>query len=78
LKILVHETSFQITANIDERLKQRKNKIIVHSQPLFSVRPKPSGVVLNEKKNNTVYKNDVVNGVILKVQKGTAVYKQNP
>lgn len=78
MKILVHETDFTVTANIDERLKQRKDKIVVHSQTIFSVRPKPSGVVLNTRKNNTVYKRDAVNGVILKASKKTAVYKQNP
>lgn len=78
MKILVHETSFVITANIDERLKQTKSKIIVHSPNIFAVRPKPTGVVLNQRKNNTIYKRDAVVGVILKEQKGTAVYKQNP
>ena len=78
MKILVHEESFTVTANMDERLKQRKNKMLVHAPTIFSIRPKPSGVVLNTRVNTNVYKNDVVNGVILKKTVGTAVYKQNP
>ena len=78
MKILLHETSFTVTANMDERLKQRKDKMLVHSPTIFVIRPKPSGVILNARVNTTVYKRDAVDGVILKASKQTSVYKQNP
>lgn len=78
MKIIVKEPVFTTIANIDERLKQSKNKLVIRNPPIFVIRPKPLGVVITERKNNGVYKADAVVGAILKKSDQTVVYKQSP
>lgn len=75
-KLKIKEQSFQITANIDERLKARKYKLIVKSPNTIVIRPKPNGIIINQLKNTDVYKQDQGIAIIVKKSEQTAVYKQ--
>lgn len=75
-KLKIKEQSFQITANIDERLKARKYKLIVKSPNRIVIRPKPNGIIINQLKDTDVYKQDQGLAIIVKKSEQTAVYKQ--
>ena len=75
-KLKIKEQSFQITANIDERLKARKYKLIVKSPNRIMIRPKPNGIIINQLKDTDVYKQDQGLAIIVKKSEQTAVYKQ--
>ena len=77
-KLKIKEQSFQITANIDERIKTSKNRLIVKNPNPITIRPKPNGIVLNQRKDTDVYKQDNGAALLLKRSDGTAVYKQYP
>jgi hypothetical protein len=77
-KLKIKEQSFQITANIDERIKTSKNRVIVKNPNPVTIRPKPNGIVLNQRKDTDVYKQDNGAAIFLKRSDGTAVYKQYP
>ena len=77
-KLKIKEQSFQITANIDERIKTSKNKLLVKKPNIITIRPKPNGIVLNQRKDTDVYKQDNGAAILLKRSDGTAVYKQYP
>lgn len=75
-KLKIKEASFQVTSALDERIKTSKNKLVVKQSPVYKLRPKPNGLVINTSKNNAVYKTENGSGIILKLSQGTAVYKQ--
>ena len=75
-KLKIKEPSFQVTANLDERVKTSKNKLVVKQPTLYKLRPKPNGLVINTSKNNVILKTENGNLIILKYSQGTAVYKQ--
>ena len=77
-KLKIKEQSHQITANIDERIKTSKNKLLVKKPNIITIRPKPNGIVLNQLKDVDVYKQDNGSAILLKKADGTAVYKQYP
>ena len=77
-KLKIKEQSFQITANIDERIKTSKNKLLIKKPNIITIRPKPNGIVLNQLKDVDVYKQDNGSAILLKKADGTAVYKQYP
>jgi len=77
-KLKIKEQSFQITANIDERIKTSKNKLLIKKPNIMTIRPKPNGIVLNQLKDVDVYKQDNGLGIVLKKADGTAIYKQYP
>lgn len=77
-KLKVKEQSYQITANIDERIKTSKNKLLIKKPNIITIRPKPNGIVLNQVKNVDVHKQDNGSAIVLKKADGTAVYKQCP
>jgi|688.fasta_scaffold00157_52 hypothetical protein len=77
-KLKIKEQSYQITANIDERIKTSKNKLLVKKPNIITIRPKPNGIVLNQLKDVDVYKQDNGSAILLKKADGTAVYKQYP
>ena len=77
-KLKIKEQSFQITANIDERIKTSKNKLLIKKPNIMTIRPKPNGIVLNQLKDVDVYKQDNGAAILLKRSDGTAVYKQYP
>ena len=77
-KLKIKEPSYQITANIDERIKTSKNKLLIKKPNIMTIRPKPNGIVLNQLKDVDVYKQDNGLGIVLKKADGTAIYKQYP
>jgi hypothetical protein len=77
-KLKIKEQSYQITANIDERIKTSKNKLLVKKPNIITIRPKPNGIVLNQLKDVDVHKQDNGSAILLKKADGTAVYKQYP
>ena len=77
-KLKIKEPSYQITANIDERIKTAKNKLLVKKPNIKVLRPKPSGIIYNQIKDVDVYKQDNGLGIVLKKADGTAIYKQYP
>jgi hypothetical protein len=77
-KLKIKEQSYQITANIDERIKTSKNKLLIKKPNIITIRPKPNGIVLNQLKDVDVYKQDNGSVIVLKKADGTAVYKQYP
>jgi len=77
-KLKIKEPSFQITANIDERIKTSKNRLLIKKPNIITIRPKPNGIVLNQLKDVDVYKQDNGSAILLKKADGTAVYKQYP
>ena len=77
-KLKIKEQSYQITANIDERIKTSKNKLLIKKPNIITIRPKPNGIVLNQLKDVDVYKQDNGSVIVLKKADGTAVYKQCP
>lgn len=76
MKLKIKESNFSVTANIDERIKTSKNKLVVKQPSVYKLRPKPNGLVINTSKNNTIYKTENGSGIILKLTQETAVYKQ--
>ena len=77
-KLKIKEPSYQITANIDERIKTSKNKLLIKKPNINVLRPKSGGLVFNQIKDVDVYKQDNGLGIVLKKADGTAVYKQYP
>jgi len=77
-KLKIKEQSYQITANIDERIKTSKNRLLIKKPNIITIRPKPNGIVLNQLKDVDVYKQDNGSAILLKKADGTAVYKQYP
>ncbi|NBT49564.1 MAG: hypothetical protein EBT07_17470, partial [Actinobacteria bacterium] len=72
-KLKIKEPSFQITANIDERIKTSKNRLLIKKPNIITIRPKPNGIVLNQLKDVDVYKQDNGSAILLKKADGTAV-----
>jgi len=77
-KLKIKEQSYQITANIDERIKTSKNRLLIKKPNIITIRPKRNGIVLNQLKDVDVYKQDNGSAILLKKADGTAVYKQYP
>jgi len=78
MKIKINEVSYVTPANYDGRVKRKNNKMLLKAPNTLILRPKPSGLIINSKKNTRVYKEDSVDGIVLQASKHTAMYKQNP
>jgi len=76
-KLKIKEQSFQITANIDERLKARKHKLVIKSPNKITIRPKPNGIIVNQATDTDVYKQDQGFGIVIKKSDQTVIYKQS-
>jgi hypothetical protein len=76
-KLKIKEPSFQITANIDERIKTTKHKLLIKSPNKITIRPKPNGIIINQTRDVDVYKQDQGLGIILKKTDQTVIYKQS-
>lgn len=70
MKVKVKEESYTI------KPKQREGKVIVRHED-FTTRPKPSGIVLQDKKYKYVLKTDEICGTILTRKNYTKIVKQN-
>ena len=75
-KLIIKETSFSITANIDERIKTRKNKLVIKEPNRIIIRPKPNGIILNQIRDTSVYKQDQGIKISVQQQNQNPVYKQ--
>ena len=75
-KLKIKEQSFQITANIDERIKTKKYKLLVKSPKKITIRPKPNGIIINQIQDVDVHKQDQGTAILLKRADQTAIYKQ--
>jgi hypothetical protein len=64
------------TRSHDTKPKQTEGKVVVRTSEV-SVKPKPSGVVLQKTNNRSVLKTDELTGVILQKEKFTKILKQN-
>jgi hypothetical protein len=78
MKIKIKEVSYVTPANYDGRVKRKNNKMLLKAPDILILRPKPSGLVINSKKNTRVYKEDSVDGIVLQASIHTVMYKQNP
>jgi len=78
MKIKINGVSYVTPANYDGRVKRKNNKMLLKAPDTLILRPKPSGLIINSKKNTRVYKEDSVDGIVLKASKRTVMYKQNP
>ena len=76
-KLKIKEPSFQITANIDERIKTRKQKLLIKSPNKIAIKPKPNGIIINQTRDIDVYKQDQGLGIILKRTDQSVIYKQS-
>jgi len=76
-KLKIKEPSFQITANIDERIKTKKQKLLIKSPNKITIRPKPNGIIINQTRDVDVYKQDQGLGIILKKTDQSVIYKQS-
>lgn len=76
-KLKIKEPSFQITANIDERIKTKKQKLLIKSPNKITIRPKPNGIIINQTRDIDVYKQDQGLGIILKRTDQSVIYKQS-
>lgn len=76
-KLKIKESSFQITANIDERLKARKHKLVIKSPNKITIRPKSNGIIVNQATDTDVYKQDQGFGIVIKKSDQTVIYKQS-
>ena len=75
-KLLVKEQSFVVTANIDERIKTRKNKLVIKQSPKYALRPKPGGLIINTSTNSVIFKQEQTQAISIQKFNQTAVYKQ--
>lgn len=75
-KLKIKEPSFQITANIDERIKTTKHKLLVKSPNEITIKPKSDGIIINQVRDVDVHKQDIGCGIVLKKTDQTVVYKQ--
>jgi len=75
MKIKVHDSNFGAFRN--EIVKRRTFKLLVREPLKYTVYRKPSGVILKSDSNTTVYKRDAVEGVRIKSNPDTFIYKQS-
>jgi hypothetical protein len=78
MKIKIKEVSYVTPANYDGRVKRKNNKMLLKAPDILILRPKPSGLIINSKKNTRVYKEDSVDGIVLQASLHTVMHKQNP
>lgn len=75
MKIKVHNTDFGAFRN--EIVKRRTFKLLVREPVKYTTYRKPSGVILKSDASTIVHKRDAVEGVRLKNNPDTSIYKQS-
>lgn len=75
MKIKVKDRNFGAFRN--EIVKRRTFKLLVREPLKHTVYPKPSGVIIKSDSDTTVHKQDAVEGVRLKNNPESFIYKQS-
>lgn len=70
MKIKVKESSYTV------KPKQREGKVLVQYKD-FTTKPKPSGIILQDKNYKYVLKTDEMSGTVLTKKNYTKIVKQN-